>query len=69
MAKKENMTKKKAEELAKLVADTRRTLREVRFAAAGSRPADPSAPRKLRKVVARVLTEQNRRSRTSAPAA
>jgi ribosomal protein L29 len=63
MAKKEDMTKKTAEELATLAAETRKELREVRFAAAGSRPADASAPRKLRRQIARILTEQSRRSR------
>lgn len=63
MAKKENMTGKSKEELVALAAEARKELREVRFAAAGSRPADSSAPRKLKRAVARALTEFNRRSR------
>lgn len=56
------MKEKSEAELTKLLTDTRAALREVRFAAAGSRPADPSAPIKLRKVVARILTERRARA-------
>ena len=55
------MQAKTEAELGKLLTDTRTTLREVRFAAAGSRPADSSAAPKLRKVIARVLTERQAR--------
>ena len=49
-------------ELIKLIADMRATLRTERFAAAGARPKDPNSPRKLRKEIARVLTEQHFRT-------
>jgi ribosomal protein L29 len=62
------MTKKKntlptlsAAELATLLEDTRASLRSERFAAAGARPKDSNAPRKLRKTIARVQTEQRAR--------
>jgi ribosomal protein L29 len=55
------MQKKTDQELAKLLLDTRASLHEVRFAAAGARAKDPDASRKLKKVVARVLTEQRSR--------
>ncbi|TSC65053.1 MAG: hypothetical protein G01um101491_41 [Parcubacteria group bacterium Gr01-1014_91] len=48
-------------ELAKLLADTRATLRTERFSAAGARAKDSNAPRKLRTTIARVLTEQRAR--------
>ncbi len=49
-------------ELAKLLVETRDRLRTERFAAAGARPKDTNAPRKLRKTVARILTEQRVRT-------
>ena len=61
MAKKEDMTKKTDGELLALLTETRATLREERFAAAGARPKDPSAAGRMKKVVARVLTEQRKR--------
>ena len=66
MAKKEDMAKKTDQELMKLLEDTRAALRTERFAAAGSRPKDPYAPKKLRKTVARILTEQHARLRAAA---
>ena len=60
------MTKKTDAELAKLLSDTRATLREERFAAAGSRPKDTNSPRKLRAEIARILTEQHTRTRKAA---
>ena len=48
------MTTKIDQELATLVAE--------RFAAAGARAKDPNAARKLRKVVARALTERHART-------
>ena len=62
MAKKEVMTTKSAEELAKLLVDTRIELRTVRFSAAGARAKDSTAPKKLRATVARILTEQHARA-------
>ncbi len=63
MTKKDTMTTKNDSELAKLLVDTRMTLRTERFSAAGARAKDPNAPRKLRKIIARVLTEQGARER------
>lgn len=62
MTKKETITKKTDAELAKLLADTHAQLRAERFAAAGARPKDPNAPKKLRKAIARALTEQHART-------
>ena len=58
MAKKEHMGNKTDAELGTLLADSRKELREVRFQAAGARAQDASAARKLRKTIARVLTER-----------
>ena len=55
------MTGKTDQELLKLLTDTRAELRTERFAAAGARPKDSNAPAKLRKTVARVLTERRAR--------
>jgi ribosomal protein L29 len=62
MAKIEVMTKKTEQELLKLLADTRATLRTERFAAAGARAKDSNAPKNLRATVARILTEQRART-------
>jgi ribosomal protein L29 len=51
------MTTKTDAELAKLIVDTRSTLRTERFSAAGARAKDSNAPKKLRTVIARALTE------------
>jgi len=55
------MATKTDQELAKLLADTRGTLRAERFSAAGARAKDSNAPKKLRATIARVLTEQHAR--------
>jgi ribosomal protein L29 len=57
MAKKMKLTEKNPEELAKLLKERREELRSLRFAAAGARPKDSSAPMKTRREIARVLTE------------
>jgi ribosomal protein L29 len=62
MAKKEAMTTKTTEELAKLLQETRATLRSERFSAAGARAKESNAPRKLRRTIARILTEQHART-------
>lgn len=59
------MAKKTNEELNKLLADTRATLRSERFSAAGARAKDSNSPRKLRKAIARVLTEKGRREKSA----
>ena len=61
MTKKDTMTAKTDNELSKLLADTRALLRTERFAAAGARPKDPNSPKKLRKEIARILTEKHAR--------
>ncbi len=53
-------------ELTKLLIETRATLRMERFAAAGARPKESNAPAKMRKTIARILTEQSRRLSESA---
>ncbi len=65
MAKKDTVTKND-QELAKLLSETRETLRSERFAAAGARAKNPNVPGALRKTIARVLTEQGRRLKESA---
>lgn len=56
------MTTKTDAELTELLATTRATLRTERFAAAGARAKDSNSQKKLRAVVARVLTEKHARS-------
>ena len=55
------MASKTDQELAKLLIETRETLRTERFSAAGARAKESNAPGKLRKVIARALTEQRAR--------
>lgn len=55
------MASKTDQELSKLLADTRAELRTERFSAAGARAKDSNHKGTLRRVVARVLTEQGRR--------
>lgn len=55
------MREKSDVELETLLADARKSLREERFAAAGARPKDSNAPRKQRRNIARILTEQHAR--------
>lgn len=62
------MTTKTDQELMKILTDTRAELRTERFSAAGARAKESNAPRKLRKNIARVLTEQHARSRKVAAA-
>ncbi len=61
MTKKGTMTTKTDQELMKLLSDTRERLRTERFSAAGARAKDPSSLKKLRREIARVLTEQSAR--------
>ena len=58
MAKKLSFKGKKPEEIAKLLGEKREELRSLRFTAAGGRPKDASAGAKVRKDIARLLTEQ-----------
>lgn len=58
MARKTNTFKDKAEgELVKLLSEKREELRTHRFSAAGSRAKDPDAAGKIRRDIARILTE------------
>jgi ribosomal protein L29 len=57
MAKKELLTTKSEGELTSMLVKEREELRTLRFAAAGARPKDSTAPRKTRKQIARILTE------------
>ena len=61
MTKKEHMTTKTDHELSKLLVDTRALLRAERFSAAGARAKNSNHKGTLRKVIARVLTEQSAR--------
>jgi len=63
------MTTKTYQELAKLLSDTRAELRSERFSAASARAKNPNMQGKLRKNIARVLTEQRVRSINSRQAA
>lgn len=58
MTKKDTMTTKTDTELAKLLVDTREALRAERFSAVGARAKESNHKGKLRKVIARTLTEQ-----------
>lgn len=58
MAKKLSFKDMKPEEIQKLLVEKRAELRTLRFAAAGARPKDASAPAKVRKDIARLLTEE-----------
>jgi ribosomal protein L29 len=67
MTKKDNtMTTKTDQELNTILLETRETLRTERFSAAGARAKDPNSPKKLRKVIARVLTEKHARAHKAA---
>lgn len=55
------MTTKTDTELVKTLSDTRALLRAERFAAAGARPKESNAPKKMRATIARILTEQHAR--------
>jgi ribosomal protein L29 len=66
MSKKTSLTAKTDAELMKLLADSRAELRSERFSAAGARAKDSNNPKKLRKIIARTLTEQHARARTAA---
>ena len=57
MAKKTTLKEKNTEELVKLLGEKREELRKLRFEAAGSRPKDSNAPAKVRREIARVMTE------------
>ncbi|KKW44214.1 50S ribosomal protein L29 [Candidatus Kaiserbacteria bacterium RIFCSPLOWO2_02_FULL_55_12] len=56
------MKEKTDQELAKLLIDARAALRTERFSAAGARAKDSNAPKKLRAMIACILTEQSARA-------
>ena len=60
------MTTKTDQELMKLLAETRALLRTERFSAAGARAKDSNSPKKLRTVIARILTEKHSRELSAA---
>ena len=59
-------TTQSTEELQKLIADKRESMREFRFGGAGSRTRNVREGRTVRKDIARLLTELRKRSITSA---
>lgn len=63
MAKKTKLTEKTPAELTKLLKEKREELRGLRFSAAGARPKDSNAPVKVRRDVARLLTEMGNRAK------
>jgi len=63
MTKQNNMKTLSDAELATKLGESRKELRGLRFEAAGSRPKDTNAPRKSRKAIARILTEQHSRKK------
>ncbi len=66
MAKKQTLQGKNPAELTEMLSKERGELRTLRFAAAGARPKDSSAPRKSRAQVARILTELHARRNIAA---
>jgi len=62
MTKKDTYQDTSNEQLSKLLSEKREELRVLRFSAAGSRPKDSSEPARLRKEVARIMTEFSTRS-------
>jgi ribosomal protein L29 len=63
MTKKDIMKIKTDQELMKILSDTREILRTERFSAAGARAKNPNHLGQMRKIVARVLTEQTSRTK------
>lgn len=59
MAKKVDLKNHSIEDLRKLVGDKREELRSLRFNVAGSKNRDVKAAQKLRKEIARALTQAN----------
>jgi len=60
--KKTNLTNHSVEDLQKLVAEKRETLRRLRFAVAGSKNRNVKEASTLRKAIARALTELKKRT-------
>ncbi len=60
MARTDTFKDRSESELAKLLAEKRESLRELRFSAAGARAKDPSAASKTRRDIARIMTALTR---------
>lgn len=58
-----DLTNKKEKELASLLEEKREALRKFRFGISGSKTRNVREGRNIRKEIARVLTEQNRRTK------
>lgn len=54
------LSEKNTGELTTLLGEKREELRKLRFEAAGSRPKDSNAPAKVKREIARILTELTR---------
>lgn len=65
MAKKLSFKEKSADELQKILGEKREELRQARFAKAGSRPSDSTLVGKIRKDIARMLTELTAKKNTN----
>ena len=57
MAKKTDYKEKNIEELTKMLAEKREEYRTIRFSAAGARSKDSNGASKVRKEIARIMTE------------
>jgi ribosomal protein L29 len=56
-----DLTNKQGKELASLLEENREALRKFRFGISGSKTRNVKEGRNIRKDIARILTEQNRR--------
>ena len=62
MTKKLSLTNTSVADLMKTLAEKREELRAHRFSAVGGRPKDTNGPKKVRKEIARLLTEVGSRT-------
>ena len=65
MAKKTTFKDASVEELNSMLLEKKEELRKLRFEAAGARPKESNAPAKIRKDIARILTELTLRAKVS----
>ena len=65
MAKKPTFKDKSVEELNKILLEKKEELRKLRFEAAGARPKESNGPAKIRKDIARILTELTLRAKVT----
>jgi ribosomal protein L29 len=68
MAKKTNFTNHTPEDLARFIGEKREALRNLRFAASGSKNHNVKEARTIRKEIARALTENTARTSSKAMA-